>query len=130
MLTYSFPETGPAILSSGTLYVKKDRILPKIEEYLKELNIKIANYNEVGKDFEALKDEKIYINKSYCNSFIYRCLKDNELVDDSNPIVEHLKVSLKFSLLYYRICQAIKNSRESKGFIDCHIRDGVAVVFL
>lgn len=86
-------EGETSTFSRGTLYTKDEKLDSKVKDYLKALNIDIKDYEDIGEDLLAIKDVIAYVDKSYCNSFVFSCLKNaTNLVEAEPPIVENLKV--------------------------------------
>ena len=105
---------GGASNATGSLYINREKVPAEVEEYLKTLNITLKPYDEVLKDVAAI-DGVVYVDKSIANHALCGALKDFKSSVTSKPnIIDKLK--------------AVKNSVEIQGFIDCHVRDGAAVV--
>jgi len=111
ILNYNFEGS---ISWKGTLYINSNKLSPQIEEHLKKNNIAVKTYEDVVDDVSKLEG-KVYLDMDNTNAAIYNRIqnKDN-IVKKENDIIEVLK--------------GIKNPREVKGFADCHIRDGAAIV--
>jgi len=100
--------------TKGTLYILREKIPREVEEYLKSLNIDIKDYDDFLKDVKQI-DSAVYIDKSIANSALCEAfVGKKEPVSTKPNIINHLK--------------GIKNKTEIQGFIDCHVRDGAAIV--
>ena len=92
----------------------KEKITPEVEQYLKKLNIAVKEYSSILKDISSIQN-KVYIDTSTANSALCETLPGSVEIAKSDPnIIDNLK--------------GVKNATEIQGFVDCHIRDGAAVV--
>jgi len=98
--------------TKGTLYIMKEKVPREVEEYLNKLNITIENYEQFLQDVKNISGT-VYIDKSIANSALCGALT-GETVSTKPNIINKLK--------------GIKNAKEIQGFIDCHVRDGAAIV--
>ena len=94
-LTIKYSHANDATkFESGTLFVKQEKLTSEAIDHLKALNISTREYDTVGEDLRQLKNAVVYVDREYCNSFVYKCLEDstNQLTDVNPPLVETLKV--------------------------------------
>lgn len=115
-LHYKF---GDSISWTGNLYIHKEKVPEKVEEYLKNLNISLKPYEDITQDCCKF-DCKTYVDLTNCNAALSNLIPEANIVsNESTPpknvaIIERLK--------------GVKNAREIQGFTECHIRDGTAIV--
>ncbi|XP_054726710.1 xaa-Pro aminopeptidase ApepP [Anastrepha obliqua] len=99
------------------LFVDKTKLPENFEEYQKQNDvlIDIYPYDSIGSEVEtiisSLSEEKIWISPT---SSYYLC----SLISKKLRVLEITPIALN---------KAIKNNTEIEGFINCHIRDGVAL---
>lgn len=81
---------------------------------MKKLNITVKDYDDVLKDL-ALIQNTVYLDIAIANSALYEKLPNKDKIVNTKPnIINKLK--------------GVKNPIEIQGFIDCHVRDGAAIV--
>lgn len=99
----------------GTLFIDEKKITPDVEKYLKDNSVIVKEYESV---FARLNDinNPIFLTKSQCNHKIVSSIRKQELIRNigSQSVIDKLK--------------AIKSETEIKGFRECHLRDGAALV--
>ena len=109
-LTLNFESAKP----TGTLYTMREKVTPEVEAYLTKLNIAIKDYDTFLGDIAKLNGS-VYLDTSIANSALYETLPHKDAIVNTKPnIIDKLK--------------AIKNPVEIQGFVNCHVRDGAAIV--
>lgn len=110
-ISYLILEYKSGEYQKGTLYINKSKIDTNVNDYLKNLNVELADYAEIVSALKKI-DTKIYLNEDDCNQAIISAT--NSFISEPVSIIKNFK--------------ARKNKVEVQGFLDCHRRDGAAIV--
>jgi Xaa-Pro aminopeptidase len=92
----------------------REKVTPEVEAFLTKLSIAIKDYDTFLGDIAKLSGN-VYLDTAIANSALYETLPNKDAIQNTKPnIINKLK--------------AIKNPVEIQGFINCHVRDGAAIV--
>lgn len=113
---------NPVVMSYALITFDKARIFLQKEklgndtfENLKNNNVEIFNYDEMGEEIENLdQNSYVYIDPNKLNHYIYNKIPKSCVVIEKTNITTNLK--------------AVKNEVELNNLINCQTRDGVAMV--
>ena len=114
-------ECNPVFLSfmvisqeAQTLYVDSDKVNRELLTYLEGQKIGVKAYEEIYKDLEKIKDQKILLDPEKTNVDLYLALREkNRLTEDMNPTT---------------FFKAKKNEVELNNQKTAYMDDGVALV--
>ena len=97
------------------LFADKEKMNPKVEEFLQENGIKIRAYEEIKTYIENIdENSRLYLDKNKINSYIYSSIpKDCKILSGTNITT---------------ILKARKNPTEIENQRKAYIKDGVALV--
>lgn len=95
------------------LFIDKGVLNAKVSAYLEEIGVSVRPYEAVYQMAEALKHERVLLEKSRTNYAILNCLDEsNQIVDEMNPTA---------------MAKAVKNPTEIENMKRAHIKDGVVM---
>ncbi len=113
-------EDSPVFLSflivterEATLYVNRQALDEKSEQYLCDNNVIVRDYDDIYSGIKDIKKSVVWLSSETCNYNIYKTIeKQNTIVDMFTPALQ---------------LKAIKNETEIKGMKKAHLLDGVAM---
>ena len=98
--------------NKATLVVNQEKVSGEIRQYLKEQDVEIADYAEVGKGLQDYFEYNILIDPNEVCYTLFQKVARN-VVRSTSPIPA---------------MKAVKNEREQAGFRSAMLRDGIAMV--
>lgn len=115
-------EDTPVVLSyaliskdKAILYMDDTKATEQIVEKLKEANVEIHDYADIGKELSEIEGQKIvYLDADYTNINLYRSIPDN--------------VKIKTGINLTSLMKAIKNDVEMENCREAYVKDGIALV--
>ncbi|WP_416198450.1 MAG: Xaa-Pro aminopeptidase [Sporanaerobacter sp.] len=115
-------ECNPVVTSYGLismdkayLFVHKSKVPTEVEKYLNDNGIEVAEYDEVRKYAESIKENsRVFIDPSRINKWLYNGIPSSCKIVEGRNITTDLK--------------AVKNSVEIENLKNAYIKDGVALV--
>lgn len=115
-------ECNPVVTSYGLismdkayLFVHKSKVPTEVEKYLNDNGIEVAEYDEVRKYAENIKENsRVFIDPSRINKWLYNGIPSSCKIVEGRNITTDLK--------------AVKNSVEIGNLKNSYIKDGVALV--
>ncbi len=101
-------------LEEAMLFVKREKVTDALEKHLSGI-ARIYDYDDFADKLKNIAAENvIWLDKSTVNRWVVGLLQGKNKVIFKDSPVTHLK--------------AVKNETELQGFVNCHIRDGAAMV--
>lgn len=105
-----------AIISKNNaqLFTKEEKVTDEVRQHLGR-SVEVHDYSLFKQRLNEWNNEKIkaWIDGSSTNYWIVSSLQKCSIYDAASPVISF---------------KAVKNEAELKGFFDCHVRDGVAMV--